>query len=101
MNIIINIGGDSRTQEDKIGVRSRKRLIDAGLLIPGRISALPPFMHEEAIERTKQHLYKHGIITPKYMKEQPTTKELIEARTHRLCRRCRASQWLCPCGALE
>lgn len=100
----INIGGDNRSQEDKIGLRVRKRLIENGSLTPGKPSALPPFMHPDAVIRTKQHLIKHGVIVPFVMKpvsEGHTTKELIAARKKINCAKCRANIWLCPCGSLE
>lgn len=98
---LINIGGDTRTQEDKIAQRIRKRMIESGCLIPGRPSALRPYMHADAVLRTKAFLTRQGIITPEGMKPPVTTAQLIAQRTKRMCPKCRNNHWLCPCGVLE
>lgn len=98
----INIGGDSRTAEDKIGLRVRKRMIDSGQLIPSRPLIQRPIMSIEAVARTKAALIRAGIIVPGGTPVEPySLKKLLEARPRRLCRKCGDSQWLCPCGVLE
>lgn len=101
---VINIGGDTRTQEDKIAQRIRKRMIEAGILIPGKASALRPYMHPDSVARTKAFLIKKGVITPKSLIVTPagySLKDELAKRPKRMCVKCRTNHWLCPCGVLE
>lgn len=66
MTVTINIGGDTRSSDDKYCARIRRNLIENGFLVPTRDRLTPgerPTMSKEVVQKYRLTLIKQGLLT--------------------------------------